>query len=100
MFASVRVRVEPASKFELIDRSFKSEELEQNLQLIDFPNCAIFGMLDVFLISGSSPIRNIRVVIEDVGYDPIDSSSMAFREAGRDAARKITEEIRKQVTQV
>ena len=62
-------------------------------ECLDLLRSAIFGFLDVVLTAGRGPLRNVALRVVEVDCHPIDSSSMAFREAGRDAGRKLLQEI-------
>lgn len=86
-YASVQVSVEPSTQFEVTDIAKASEEIRR----LGYPESVILGILDVLMVSLASPIRNIRIVLDEPKYDAIDSSPMAFRQAGRDAGRKIIE---------
>ncbi|SRR5258706_14214922 len=88
--ASVRVTVEPAATFEVVDAVPANEELSQ----FGYPDWVVFGLLDVFMVAESSPITNVRIILEKADPDPINSSKMAFRHAGRDAGRKIVERLK------
>ncbi len=90
-FAKVQMSVEPASSFEVVDALPANEELRQ----LGYPDWAVFGLLDVLTTAESSPLTNIRVILEKAEHHPVDSSQMAFRQAGRDAGRKIIESLRK-----
>jgi len=87
--AKVQLSVEPAPGFEVVD------EVPQDTQLETFgyPDYVILGLLDVLMVGLSTPIKNVRVTLIKAEYDPIDSSEMAFRQAGRDAGRKIIEAL-------
>jgi hypothetical protein len=89
-FAKVRISVEPASQFEVIDAAVQDEEA-QKARYVDW---TIFGLLDVLLVTESAPLKNVRVTIENIESHPINSSQIAFRLAGRDAGRKVLESLR------
>ncbi len=89
--AKVQVTVEPATVFEVIDAAPDDKELQK----FGYPDWVVFGPLDVLMVAFSSPVRNVRIILEKAEYDPVDSSAMAFRQAGRDAGRKIIEALRK-----
>jgi hypothetical protein len=86
--AKVHVRVEPAAVFESVDFFRPSDELREELKAAEYPDYVIWGLLDVLMLA-LPPLKNSRVVLERVEYDPIHSSYMAFRDAARDAGRKI-----------
>jgi hypothetical protein len=56
-------------------------------------NSVVFGVMDVMLTSLSSPIKNYKLTINNLGYDEIQSTQIAFRMAARDAAQKILKTI-------
>ncbi len=89
-FAKVQVSVEPASSFEVVDAVPANEELRQ----LGYPDWAIFGLLDVLVVAESAPLTNVRVTLEKAEHHPVDSSAMAFRQAGRDAGRRILEALK------
>jgi len=89
-FARIKVNVEPATKFEVVDLVPKNEELRAS----GYPDWAIFGLLDVLAVSDGFPIDTVRIVLTEADYSPIESSPMAFRQAGRDSGRKILEALR------
>jgi hypothetical protein len=59
----------------------------------DFLKAAVFGLLDVVLTAGYLPLRDFALRVVEVDSHPIDSSIMAFRKAGRDAGRKLLQEM-------
>ena len=89
--AKVQISVEPAPQFEVIDAAPADVE-SRNAGYFDW---AVFGLLDVLMVSESAPLKNIRVIVEKIEPHAVDSSQMAFRQAGRDAGRKIIEALRK-----
>jgi translation elongation factor EF-G len=91
-FARVKVTVEPADTFEVIDRVPGKEELEK--LGIGWPEPVILGLMEA-LMEGE-PLRNFRVILNDAAYHDIDSTADAFRSAGREAGRKILEAIDQQ----
>jgi translation elongation factor EF-G len=90
-FAKVRLTVLPSNSFEVIDRVAERSELEK--LGVGWPDCAIFGLLDVLMFTESGPLFKVCVALEEVWYHEVDSSWQAFRQAGRDAGRKIIESI-------
>lgn len=90
-FAKVQISVEPASHFEVIDATTGSEGARQ----AGYLDWTVFGLLDVLMLAESAPLKNVRVTLEQVEHHAVDSSQMAFRQAGRDAGRKIIESLRK-----
>ena len=90
-FAKIQLTVHPSNLFEVIDRVAERSELEK--LGVGWPDCAIFGLLDVLMFAEFGPIYKVCVVLEQVWYHEVDSSWQAFRHAGRDAGRKIVESI-------
>jgi hypothetical protein len=82
-FAKVRIGFEPADSFEC-----STGGVSGDADSVAFAEAALLGALDVLITSAPYPILKVRVVIEKIEADPIDSSEQAFRLAGRDAARK------------
>lgn len=92
--AKIWLTIEPAESFEVIDAMPEDKEL----QSFGYPDWAIFGLLDVLMVALSAPVRNVRITLEKGEYDPIDSCPMAFRQAGRDAGRKIIAALQEQAS--
>jgi len=90
-YARVHLTAYPASALTIIDEVPRNEEF----LACGYPEWAIFGLLDVLLGAQTVPLYNVRIVLEKVDYDPIQSSPVAFRFAGRDAGRLIIESLRK-----
>jgi translation elongation factor EF-G len=90
-FAKVELTVHPSESFEVIDRVAERSELEK--LGVEWPDCAILGLLDVLMVTKSGPLYKVCVVLEKVWYHEVDSTYQAFRQAGRAAGRKIVESI-------
>jgi hypothetical protein len=88
--ARIQITVEPASDFEVVDVYPDNQEARQE----GFLDWAVFGLLDVIMLTWSTPLRNIRVTLEKAEVDAINSSRMAFRHAGRDAGRKLLQIVK------
>lgn len=82
-FAKVRVKFEPADAFEC-----SMGGVPGDADSVAFAEAAVLGVLDALITSAPYPVLKVRVVIEKIEVDPIDSSEQAFRLAGRDAALK------------
>ena len=76
---------EPAERFEVVNEV----QAQRGLEALRFPECAIFGVLDILMVSESAPVASVRLTLKDALWDPTDTTAMAFRQAGRDAGRKI-----------
>ena len=90
-FAKVQLTVHPSESFEVIDRVPERSELEK--LGVEWPDCAIFGLLDVLMFTELGPLYKVCVVLEEVCYHEVDSSYLAFRYAGRAAGQKIVQAI-------
>ena len=88
-FARVEVSVEPSEQFEVADLVEPRAELAE----LGYPDWVVFGILDVLMIAESAPVKNVRITLRKADHHPIDSSPMAFRQAGRDAGRKILDAL-------
>ncbi len=83
--AKIEVRAEPAASF---DVRF-GPDIDQSDTTRMFLEAALFGLLDILLVYRTYPLRNVRITLTRCEIDPVDSSQMAFRQAGRDAGMKI-----------
>jgi hypothetical protein len=83
--ARVTLTAQPAPTFEVVDMVPESSDLRQ----CGYPECVVFGLLDVLMVAHSSPLCNVKVILEIADFHPIHSSAKAFRHAGRDAGRQI-----------
>jgi hypothetical protein len=90
-YARIVLSVHPAEHFNVVDNVPYRKELEA--LGIAWPDPVVFGLLDVLMFAEYRPIYKMQVILEDAAYHEIDSSENAFREAGRDAGRKIVEAI-------
>lgn len=64
-------------------------------ELINYVEPAIFGFLDVCLTQYISPISGIHIEVVKLEIHPVHSSSIAFRLAGREAARVFLQKLKK-----
>jgi translation elongation factor EF-G len=90
-FAKIKLTVHPANAFEVSDNVEEKRDLEE--LGVGWPDCVIFGLLDVLMLADTGPLYKVRVVLEEVWYHEVDSTWQAFRHAGRDAGRQIIESI-------
>jgi hypothetical protein len=88
--ARIQISAEPAPSFEVIDLFPCNEEARQEGYL----DWTVLGLLDVLMLTWSTPLRNIRVILEKAEVDAVNSSCMAFRHAGRDAGRKLLQIVK------
>jgi translation elongation factor EF-G len=85
-FAKVQLTVGPAQSFVVEDRV--AEKMALNQLDIGWPDAVISGLREVLMVA-EPQIADVRVTLEKVWYHDTDSSREAFRNAGRDAGRKI-----------
>lgn len=90
-FARVQLTVHPASHLEVEDVVPEQSELER--LGVRWPESSVFGLLDVLMFADPAPLFKVRVVLEKVWYHTVGSTQNAFRNAGRDAGRKLLERI-------
>lgn len=88
-FARVVITISPAEELDVVDNVRYRKELEA--LGVAWPQCVVFGLLDVVMFAEFGPLYKIRVTLDDAAYHEVDSSENAFREAGRDAGRKAIE---------
>ena len=81
----------PAEEPDVVDNVRYRQELEA--LGMAWPRCVVFGVLDVVMFAEFGPLSKIRITLEDAGYHEVDSSETAFREAGRDAGRRVIETV-------
>lgn len=85
-FAAVTIEFSPNDKFEVGDR-LKPEiaKLAQDRGWYDY---IVFGVLDVFLVSSTTPTRDFKLIIHEIDFNDMESNQIAFRLAARKAASK------------
>jgi hypothetical protein len=84
--AELRLLVEPASQLET---RIALDGIVTPSEQRDFLDWGLLGFLDVVLTVEMSPLREMRATVTSAVFDPIHSSLMAFRHAGRDAGRNL-----------
>jgi hypothetical protein len=88
-FGRVVVEAEPSSAFALeCAPGIVGSENETYMR------SAVLGVLDMLLTADPYPLRDVLLRVVEVSSHPVDSSSIAFRRAGRDAGRKLLNEAR------
>jgi hypothetical protein len=92
-FAKVQLTVQPAKDLAVVDAVERKNELEA--LDVGWPGPVILGLLDALM--NACPLRNVRVTLERVWYHELDSTRNAFRNAGRDAGRKIIDALDRNV---
>jgi hypothetical protein len=90
-FASVSLTFDPAEHFEVVDRVPCRSEIEA--LNIGWPQTVVYGLLDVLMTMESHPLYKVRVTLTDAAYHHTDSTEIALREAGKDAARSFVERL-------
>lgn len=83
-FARVIMDIEPSENFEILNAVN-----EEGAAPYGYPEKFIFGLFDEILTKPPGPITKVRITLKVAEYDPIDSSPLAFFEAGRDAGYKV-----------
>jgi translation elongation factor EF-G len=87
-YARVVFLVEPAQEFKVVlgarvPDGFDSEYLES----------ALLGFLDIAMTAEPFPLKLICITVEEAELHEVDSNIMAFRHAGRDAGRKLLQQL-------
>lgn len=90
-FAKIQMTVHSALHCQVEDTAPERDELER--LGVRWPESTLFGLLDVLMFAHPAPLFKIRVVLEKVWYHQVDSTQNAFRNAGRDAGRRLLEKI-------
>lgn len=90
-FAQVSFVVEPADAFNAV---VQVPNIEANVEHQRFVEWAIYGFLDVVMMTEPYPTKNITLTVVGAEIDPVSSNMVAFRLAGREAGRKFIEELR------
>ena len=90
-FAKVVMTISPAEELDVVDNVPYRKELES--LGVAWPQCVVFGLLDVLMFAEFGCLYKIRITLDDAVYHEIDSSERAFREAGRDAGRHVIQTV-------
>ena len=90
-FARVVMTISPADELDVVDNVPCRKELEA--LGVAWPRCVVFGLLDVVMFAEFGPLYKIRITLDDAAYHEVDSSENAFREASRDAGRKLIQTL-------
>jgi len=89
--AAVRLTIRPAESFQVYVHELSNyDEVAANGYL----DAAVFGILDVLVLGANYPLTEVAIVFRTLDVHPVESSISAFRQAGRDAGRKIIEAMR------
>lgn len=89
LYAKVLLEVLPSN-----DLIFEDQTKKNKRSLLDheaWTEAAFLGILDYMLVMPITSISRFHCVIKELDFHDIDSSSLAFRLAGRNAAKKILE---------
>lgn len=89
--ARVEFLLEPAEELDVVVQVVGVDASREKQQFIE---SAVHGFLDVVMLDTPYPINKMRVAVVGADFDPVNSNSVAFRLAGRDAAKKLLAEIR------
>jgi len=89
--ARIRITAKPHDCF-LVTTDMLINELE--LVKYGYLDWAIMGLLDILLVSEAYPLRNVHIKFLEADIHPVNASQMAFRQAGRDAARKLLQVVK------
>jgi hypothetical protein len=92
-FARIEFLVEPAQEFQV---AMELPPRDTSPEQIRFVDSAIFGFLDVVLLAEQRPYTQFKLQVVGAEVDPVSSSLIAFRLAGRDAGRKFLDAITNQ----
>jgi hypothetical protein len=90
-YARVEFLLEPAEDLDVVVQVVGIEVTREQQQFVE---SAIYGFLDVAMLAEPYPMKKMRVTVVGADFDPVSSNMIAFRLAGRDAAKKLLEEIR------
>ena len=88
-YASLELAAEPSNAFSVVVEC--GEGAARTARENGWLDAAVFGVLDVFMTSRSVPVLGVLIRIKAIKDHPVDSSQIAFRLAGRQAAQKLLE---------
>ena len=83
--------ISPAEELDVADNVPCRKELEA--LGVAWPQCVVFGLLDVLMFAEFGSLYKIRITLDDAAYHEVDSSENAFREASRGAGRTLIESV-------
>lgn len=89
-YARIEFLLEPSDELEVVVQVASIDASEEKQQLIQE---AIYGFLDVVMMAEPYPVKKMRITVVGAEFDPVSSNLMAFRLAGRDAAKKLLDEM-------
>jgi len=85
-FASVVLEFSPSKQFEVEDTL--NPEVAHLIRDRGWYDYIVFGVLDVMLAKPPNPIVNFKLSIRQIDFNEVESNSMAFRLAARNAAEE------------
>src|SRR5262245_23832289 len=89
-FAGVQLELTPSDEF-VVDDKLESK-VREYAQKTGWYDQIVFGVYDVLMIQTITPFRNFKLSILAIDFNHIESNAIAFRLAGRDAAKKLIEQ--------
>jgi len=90
-YARIDVLAEPSEAFDV----HFAPELDKSGTTHMFLESAVLGLLDILMVAEPYPLRNVKLTITHCDIDPVASSQMAFRQAGRDAGTMIMNSLKR-----
>ena len=89
--ARIKIAIKPHDHFHVTaDSLANKEELDKHGYL----DWAVMGILDVLLVSEAYPLKNVSIDFLEAEIHPVNASQMAFRQAGRDAGRRLLQIVK------
>lgn len=89
-YAAIEASIENNDKLEVVFSDSVKKLNTEDRTLVD---SAIQGMFDVLVVSKPYPVLNVKIEIISADIHPIDSNKIAFRIAGRNAAREFISKL-------
>jgi len=89
--AKIKLTVRPAENFQVYFDDIPNQDIAEEQGYLD---ATVFGILDVLIVGANFPLTEIALIFTAFEIHPVESSVSAFRQAGRDAGRKILEAMR------
>lgn len=89
-YAVIRLLIESSNA---LDVQFSEDLLVLDDDSKELLDAAIYGVLNVIMVTKQFPLRNIKITCLSADIHPIDSNKAAFIKAGMDAGQKILDSI-------
>jgi hypothetical protein len=86
--ATIRLTIKPAESFQVYTDAIPNVDEVEGKGYLD---SAVFGILEVLVVGVNYPLTEVAIIFRSFEVHPVESSISAFRQAGRDAGRKILE---------